>query len=171
MSRASRERGFVVATASSGKEGLELLASNKPALVLCDLNMPEMDGLAVLEHAQKLDPDLPFVLLTAHPSVPLALKAVTQGAQRFLVKPVGMDEVEITIHQALEFAKLRRWQRQAEEQLTRLVESAPVPYIITRKSDGEILYANRHLADAVGLRPRRDEGTLVDRFLLQRGRA
>ena len=163
------ERGFVVATASSGKEGLELLASDKPALVLCDLNMPEMDGLAVLEHAQKLDPDLPFVLLTAHPSVPLALKAVTQGAQRFLVKPVGMDEMEITIHQTLEFAKLRRWQRQAEEQLTRLVESAPVPYIITRKSDGEILYANRHLADAVGLRPEEMKGRSSTDFYYNAG--
>ena len=107
------ERGFAVATASSGKEGLELLASEKPTLVLCDLNMPEMDGLAVLEQVQKLDPDLPFVLLTAHPSVPLAVKAVMQGAQRFLVKPVSVNEMEITIHQALEFAKLRRWQREA----------------------------------------------------------
>ena len=51
-----------VATASSGKEGLELLASDRPSLVLCDLNMPEMDGLAVLEQVQRLDPDLPFRL-------------------------------------------------------------------------------------------------------------
>ena len=169
MAASLEERGFAVATASSGKEGLELLVSDKPALILCDLNMPEMDGLAVLERVQKLDPDLPFVLLTAHPSVPLAVQAVMQGAQRFLVKPVSVNEMEITIHQALEFAKLRRWQRQAEEQLTRLVESAPVPYIITRKSDGEILYANRHLADAIGLSPEEIKGRSSTEFYYDAG--
>ena len=169
MAASLEERGFAVATASSGREGLEVLASDKPALVLCDLNMPEMDGLAVLERVQKLDPDLPFVLLTAHPSVPLAVQAVMQGAQRFLVKPVSVNEMEITIHQALEFAKLRRWQRQAEEQLTRLVESAPVPYIITRKSDGEILYANRHLADVIGLPPEEIKGRSAAEFYYDAG--
>ncbi len=74
-----------------------------------------------------------------------------QGAQRFVIKPVSLEEMEITIHQAMEFARLHRWQREAEEQLTRLVETAPVPYIISRLSDGEVLYANRHLADLVGL--------------------
>ena len=62
MAASLEERGFAVATASSGKEGLELLASDRPSLVLCDLNMPEMDGLAVLEQVQRLDPDLPFRL-------------------------------------------------------------------------------------------------------------
>ncbi len=169
MAASLGERGFAVVTASSGKEGLELLASDKPSLVLCDLNMPEMDGLAVLEHVQRLDPDLPFVLLTAHPSVPLAVKAVMQGAQRFLVKPVSVNEMEITIHQALEFAKLRRWQREAEEQLTRLVESAPVPYIITRKSDGEILYANHHLADVLGIPPEEIKGRSSTDFYYNAG--
>ena len=68
-----------------------------------------------------------------------------------MIKPVSLEEMEITIHQAMEFARLHRWQREAEEQLTRLVETAPVPYIISRLSDGEVLYANRHLADLAGL--------------------
>ncbi len=146
-----RERGFEVETAGSGPDGLELLSAGGFALVLCDLNMPDMDGLAVLSKTQARQPDLPFVLLTAHPSVPLAVAAITHGAQRFLIKPVSLDEMEITVHQAIEFARLRRWQRQAEEQLSRLVESAPVPYIVTRWSDGEILYANQHLAKLVGM--------------------
>jgi len=62
MAASLEERGFAVSTASSGKEGLELLPSDRPSLVLCDLNMPEMDGLAVLEQVQRLDPDLPFRL-------------------------------------------------------------------------------------------------------------
>ena len=146
-----RERGFEIDTAASGEDGLNLLDGEHHELVVCDLNIPGMDGLAVLAKVQARDPDMPFVLLTAHPSIPLAVKAIMEGAQRFLIKPVALDEMEITIYQALEYAKLRRWQRQSEEQLTALVESAPVPYIIARLSDGEVLYANSHLAELVGL--------------------
>ena len=146
-----RERGFEIDTAASGEDGLELLDGEHHELVVCDLNMPGMDGLAVLAKVQARYPDMPFVLLTAHPSIPLAVKAIMEGAQRFLIKPVALDEMEITIYQALEYAKLRRWQRQSEEQLTALVESTPVPYIVTRLIDGKVLYANSHLAELLGL--------------------
>jgi PAS domain S-box-containing protein len=158
LAESLRERGFEVETAASGKEGLAALDPDEHHLVVSDLNMPGMDGLAVLAAVQKLAPDLPFVLLTAHPSIPLAVQAIMEGAQRFLIKPVAIDEMELTIHQALEYARLRRWQRQSEEQLTRLVETAPVPYIITRMSNGEVLYANRHLAELVGLPPETIKG-------------
>jgi PAS domain S-box-containing protein len=147
-----KERGFGVVEAGSGDEGLKLL-SDDIHIVLCDLNMPGMDGLEVLRHVQRKNPDLPFILLTAHPSIPIAVQAIVEGAQRFLIKPVSLDEMEIGVHQALEFARLQRWHREAEEQLLRLVEAVPVPYIITRLRDGKILYANKHLADLVGLSP------------------
>ncbi len=147
-----RERGFGVAEAASGDEGLSLL-SGDTSVVLCDLNMPGMDGLEVLGRVQSRNPDVPFILLTAHPSIPIAVSAIVEGAQRFLIKPVSLDEMEISIHQAIEFARLQRWQREAEEQILRLVEAVPVPYIIARVRDGKILYANKHLADLVGLTP------------------
>jgi PAS domain S-box-containing protein len=146
------ERGFGVVEAASGDEGLSLL-SDDTGVVLCDLNMPGMNGLEVLRRVQRRNPDVPFILLTAHPSIPIAVQAIVEGAQRFLIKPVSLDEMEISIHQAIEFARLQRWQREAEEQLLRLVEAVPVPYIISRLRDGRILYANKHLADLVGLTP------------------
>jgi PAS domain S-box-containing protein len=146
------ERGFGVVEAASGDEGLSLL-SDDTGVVLCDLNMPGMNGLEVLRRVQRRNPDVPFILLTAHPSIPIAVQAIVEGAQRFLIKPVSLDEMEISIHQAIEFARLQRWQREAEQQLLRLVEAVPVPYIITRLRDGKILYANKHLADLVGLTP------------------
>jgi PAS domain S-box-containing protein len=146
------ERGFGVVEAASGDEGLSLL-SDDTGVVLCDLNMPGMNGLEVLRRVQRRNPDVPFILLTAHPSIPIAVQAIVEGAQRFLIKPVSLDEMEISIHQAIEFARLQRWQREAEEQLLRLVEAVPVPYIISRLRDGKILYANKHLADLVGLTP------------------
>ncbi len=147
-----RERGFIVFEGESGEHGLGLLGK-KPDVVLCDLNMPDMNGLQVLDKAHRQDPDVPFILLTAHPSIPLAVQAIVEGAHRFLIKPVSVDELEIAVHQALEFARLHRWQREADEQLLRLVETVPVPYIISRLEDGKILYANRHLAKIVGLDP------------------
>jgi two-component system NtrC family sensor kinase len=150
LARSLRERGFEVFEARSGEAGLSRL-EEKPDVVLCDLNMPGMGGLEVLRKVQSHDPDLPFVLLTAHPSIPLAVQAIVEGAQRFLIKPVSLEEMEITVHQALEYAKFHRWQREADEQLLHLVETVPVPYIITRLKDGKILYANKHLAALVGL--------------------
>ncbi len=152
LAESLRARGFEVVEAASGEEGLRLL-SDRDSVVLCDLNMPSMDGLEVLRRVQRLRPEVPFILLTAHPSIPIAVQAIVEGAQRFLIKPVSLDEMEISIHQAIEFARLQRWQREAEEQLIRLVEAVPVPYIITRLRDGKILYANKHLADMVGLTP------------------
>jgi PAS domain S-box-containing protein len=152
LGKSLRERGFGLLEAASGSEGLALL-SNEVDVILCDLNMPGMNGLEVLHQVQRRSPDLPFILLTAHPSIPLAVQAIVEGAQRFLIKPVSLDEIEISIHQAIEFARLRRWQRQSEEQLVRLVEAVPVPYIISRMADGRILYANKHLSDLVGLTP------------------
>jgi PAS domain S-box-containing protein len=150
LSASLRQKGFAVIEADSGEAGLSRLGE-KPDLVLCDLNMPGMNGLEVLRKVQSLEPDVPFVLLTAHPSIPLAVQAIVEGAHRFLIKPVNIDEMEIAVHQALEFARLHRWQREAEEQVLRLVEAVPVPYIITRLRDGKILYANSHLANLVGL--------------------
>jgi len=147
-----RERGFGVVEAASGDEGLGLL-SEEIDVVVCDLNMPGMDGLEVLRRVQRRNPEVPIILLTAHPSIPIAVQAIVEGAQRFLIKPVSLDEMEISIHQAIEFARLQGWQRAAEEQILRLVEAVPVPYIITRLRDGKILYANKHLADLVGLTP------------------
>ncbi len=152
LAESLRGRGFGVVEAASGEEGLGLL-SDETAVVLCDLHMPEMDGIEVLRRVQRRSPDVPFILLTAHPSIPIAVEAIVEGAQRFLIKPVSPDEMEISIYQAIEFARLRRWQREAEEQLLRLVEAVPVPYIITRLRDGKILYANKHLANMVGLTP------------------
>ncbi len=61
------ERGFSVRSSPSGEAGLAEIRSERPDIVLCDLNMPDMNGLEVLSGVQAIDPDLPFVLLTPTP--------------------------------------------------------------------------------------------------------
>ena len=72
-------RGFELTAVSSGKEGLERLSELAPDVVLCDLNMPSMSGIEVLKSVHRENPNVPFVLLTAHPSIPEAVDAIEQG--------------------------------------------------------------------------------------------
>ena len=147
-------RDFEVVDCASGKAGMEALASSERFdAVICDLNMPGISGMDVLQAVTEKHSGLPLILVTAHPSVPQAVQAIQQGAYRFLTKPVNVDELELTIYQALEHARLQRWLREADEQLRLLVETSPVPYIISRLQDGRVLYANRHMASLVGLSP------------------
>ncbi len=157
-------RGFELTAVSSGKEGLERLSELAPDVVLCDLNMPSMSGIEVLKSVHRENPNVPFVLLTAHPSIPEAVDAIEQGAYRFLIKPLSIDEVEITIRHALEHFRLERWKREADEELTRIVESTPVPFIMSTVKEGRILYANRPLAQLVGTTPEALKGRYTPEF-------
>ncbi len=70
-------------------------------LVLTDLRMPRMDGLEFIERMRKLAPKVPIVLMTAHSSVELALKAIESGAYDFVVKPLHFQQLSITLARAL----------------------------------------------------------------------
>ena len=70
------ERGFAVVTAADGREGLERFAHESFDLVLCDLNMEPIDGLAVLHAVKEARPQVPVVILTAHGSVAQAVEAI-----------------------------------------------------------------------------------------------
>lgn len=164
LAAALRQRELEVETASTGREGLDRLTGTSIDVILCDLNMPEMDGLDVLDATRQLCPDTPFVLLTSHPTVARAKKAVTRGAYRFLIKPVHVDEIEITVQLAIEHARLQRWKNEAEEQLRHIVEMTPVPMMMSRAEDGTILYANRHFAQLLASDPESLRGRSTKEF-------
>ncbi|MGO2503587.1 MAG: response regulator, partial [Cobetia marina] len=94
-------RGFKVTTASSGREALSRLEAARPDLVLSDLRMDEMDGMALFGELQKRQPGMPVILLTAHGSIPDAVSATRQGVFSFLTKPVDKDELFAAIDEAL----------------------------------------------------------------------
>lgn len=103
-----RSKGHSVSVATSGRTGLRLFNSKAFEVILCDLNMPEMDGLGVLENIRRKDPDIPFIILSAHGTVPLALKAIKKGATYFVLKPVEINQITITIEQIIEKTKLQK---------------------------------------------------------------
>nr|WP_314265568.1 two-component system response regulator GlrR [uncultured Moellerella sp.] len=96
--------GFRVVTAESGPEALKILTKEKIDLVISDLRMDEMDGMALFEEIQKLYPNLPVIILTAHGSIPDAVAATQQGVFGFLTKPVDRDALYKAIDEALELS-------------------------------------------------------------------
>lgn len=81
-----RSEGYQVTTAASGPEALRLLQKEKIELVISDLRMDEMDGLALFGEIQKRHTGLPVIILTAHGSIPDAVSATQQGVFSFLTK-------------------------------------------------------------------------------------
>lgn len=93
--------GFQVTTASSGPDALRQLNKEKVDLVVSDLRMDEMDGLALFGEIQKRLPGLPVIILTAHGSIPEAVSATRQGVFSFLTKPVDRDALYKAIDEAM----------------------------------------------------------------------
>ncbi|MBD3403530.1 response regulator, partial [candidate division GN15 bacterium] len=119
--RRLRARGFGVTTAPSGRKGLAKFDSDRPDVVLCDLNLPDLSGLQVLERVKAASPATPVIILTAHGSVSLAREAIKQGAYHFILKPLEINDLEITIHQALEDSRLHQQLREYSHDLERKV--------------------------------------------------
>ncbi|PVZ85459.1 two-component system response regulator GlrR [Serratia sp. S1B] len=96
--------GFHVTTAESGQEALRLLTRQNIDLVISDLRMDEMDGMALFTEIQKYQPGMPVIILTAHGSIPDAVAATQKGVFSFLTKPVDRDALYKAIDEALSLA-------------------------------------------------------------------
>ncbi|MDN3552098.1 two-component system response regulator GlrR [Halomonas almeriensis] len=94
-------RGYRVTTAESGPAALKQLEAERPDLVLSDMRMDEMDGMALFQEIQRRLPGLPVIILTAHGSIPDAVSATRQGVFGFLAKPLDREELFATIEDAL----------------------------------------------------------------------
>lgn len=93
--------GFRVTTADSGHDALRVLGREQIDLVISDLRMDEMDGMALFAEIQKRQPGMPVIILTAHGSIPDAVAATQQGVFGFLTKPVDRDALYKAIDEAL----------------------------------------------------------------------
>ena len=102
------DAGYEVICANNGVFALEVLAQGGVDLVLSDLVMPEMDGVALLAAVRQCYPRLPFVLITAHGSVESAVRAMKEGAADYLLKPLIREELLVTVSRCLEGARLRQ---------------------------------------------------------------
>lgn len=109
--------GFEVHLCASGRECLERLPEDYPGVVISDLRMPGMDGMALLEQVQARDPELPFMLVSAHGDVPQAVEAMRLGAYDFIEKPFTPERLLGSLRRALEKRQLTRENRQLRQQV------------------------------------------------------
>jgi len=88
--------------ASNGEEGLNLYHEHSPDIILCDIQMPVMDGLEMIKLIRKEDISTPIVLLTAHNSEEYLMKLINLRVQHFILKPVNAETLEEGIANALQ---------------------------------------------------------------------
>ena len=98
---------YNVLSAESGSTALKLLDLNSIDVMLSDVRMPGMDGLELLEKAQKKQPSLSSIILTAYGDVDLAVKAMKIGAVDFMTKPLNIDKLELILKRLLKTKNLR----------------------------------------------------------------
>lgn len=89
--------GFSTMTASGGEEALRLLNRQTVDLVLCDIAMPGMDGIELLEAARPLEPPPVFIMSTSYNDAALAIASVRNGAFAYLTKPLRFDLLRETV--------------------------------------------------------------------------
>jgi DNA-binding NtrC family response regulator len=110
---------FVVDTAASGEEALKKSATRRYDVVLCDVNLPGLDGIEVLERLRKLSPETFVLLITAYATVESAVEAFQKGAHDYLMKPILLHEVLGKVRRLLEHRDLFRENRWLRQELNR----------------------------------------------------
>ncbi|RLB43025.1 MAG: sigma-54-dependent Fis family transcriptional regulator [Deltaproteobacteria bacterium] len=124
--------GYMVSDASNGVQALEALAGNHYDFILCDIRMPEMDGLAFLKAAHEKFPEKTIIMMSAYGTIETALEAMKMGAYDYISKPFKSDEVLLTLKKAEERERLKRENIILKQQLEKISKRYSFGNIIAR---------------------------------------
>jgi two-component system nitrogen regulation response regulator NtrX len=97
-----QHEGYQVEEAPDGEQGLKLFQSKPFDLVLCDIKMPKMDGMEVLQQIMAINTEIPVIMISGHGSIENAVEAVKKGAYDFISKPPDLNRLLITLRNALD---------------------------------------------------------------------
>ena len=92
--------GYLVLTAENGTEGLEIFRKERPAIVITDIKMPGIDGLAVLQRILDIDPRALVIVITGHGDTDLAQRALEKNAVDFIHKPIKKEALDAALRKA-----------------------------------------------------------------------
>jgi len=116
-------RGYEVQLAASGREALELLAMNEYDLVLTDIVMQDLNGIALLERIHLQQPNLPVVMVTAIHDISVAIDAMRRGAYDYLLKPFERDHLMNTVERALKHRQILEESHNYQQSLEQMVRA------------------------------------------------
>ncbi|GAA4649238.1 SpoIIE family protein phosphatase [Kistimonas scapharcae] len=118
------DSGFEILQADNGESGLAVFTECKPDLVLCDLRMPRMDGLALLRKVHEISPETPFIVVSGAGVMADVVEALRLGASDYIIKPiVDLEVLEYAIKRALDSADLAAQNRKYRESLEEAIQS------------------------------------------------
>ena len=112
------EEGYDVDTAANGAEAVEVFDHGGHHLAICDLQLPDMDGLNLLRHIKDSRPSTEVIVVTGYGSVQRAVEATKAGAFYFVEKPFDFEELQLLIQKALEKQELRAWAADMRHQMS-----------------------------------------------------
>jgi DNA-binding NtrC family response regulator len=121
LDRFLKRIGYRVVTAESGAVALERIASDRPDAMLSDIRMPNMTGVELVPKALAAQPDLAIIMLTAVDSPKTAIECLRLGAYDYLIKPLDLEELELSLQSALRRRQLEVDRRELERWLAREV--------------------------------------------------
>jgi len=117
LSHVMAKEGYTVTTALSGIEGLTLLQQQSFDLLLTDLRMEKIDGMALLQESRNLCPDSEVIVITGFATTSNAVEAMKLGAFHYIAKPFHFDEVRRVVAEALEKVRLRRENKRLRQEI------------------------------------------------------
>jgi len=102
------EADYQVKSFAEAQSAIQAIEENAPDLVLLDIGLPDMSGITALEKIKQLNPDILVIMITAYEDVKTVISAMKLGAYDYIVKPIQMESLEVTIKNALETIRLRK---------------------------------------------------------------
>jgi signal transduction histidine kinase len=142
--RVLKPEGLQVLTAENGEKALEAVEREEINVVLCDLKMPVMGALGVLEKIRESHPNIPVIIITGHGTIESAVECMKRGAYDFITKPFRADHLVLIVRRALEKQALERRAQQLQEERSRSLydlaaEQSRVRTIVSCMADGVLV--------------------------------
>jgi two-component system response regulator AtoC len=127
-----KKAGYNAETVADGVEGLDLMEKNDFDFILCDLRMPNMDGMTFLKKSRETYPEQTFIMMSAYGTIDTALDAMKIGAYDYISKPFKQDEVLLTLKKAEERERLKRENIKLQDKIKKIEQKYSFGNIVAR---------------------------------------
>lgn len=114
--------GFTIDEAADGAEAIKKIKEQNYDCIICDIKMPKVDGIEVLDQTRELKPDIPFIVISGHGNIETAVEAVKKGAYDYISKPPDLNRLLITIRNAMDKKSLVTETKQLRKRIARSAE-------------------------------------------------